>query len=123
MAKKPSMNYLLVFVGGGMGSLLRYLFSIVFAKSGLQLPFATFCANVVSCSVFAGLLHLYVHKQHIPEHYRVFIVVGVCGGLSTFSTFSFETFELLKQQLYGWAAINVLVSLVLCIGLFFVFSK
>lgn len=117
------MNYLLVFVGGGLGSLLRYAIGVAFARAPVQLPVATFCANVASCSVFAGILHLYMHKQTLPEHYRIFVVVGICGGLSTFSTFSFETFELLKQQLYGWAAINVLASLLMCIGLFFVFSK
>jgi fluoride exporter len=117
------MNYLLVFIGGGLGSLLRYVIGLSFVKASMALPFATFLANLVSCSVFAGVLYMYEQKHLIPEPYRLFILVGICGGLSTFSTFSFETFELLKQHLYGWAAINVLVSLALCTALFFVFGK
>lgn len=117
------MNYLLVFIGGGSGSLLRYILSLLFARTAVQLPVATFCSNLVSCSLFAGLLYIYGQKQFIPEHYKTFLVIGICGGLSTFSAFSFETFELIRQQLYGWAAINVLLSLGLCTAMFFVFAK
>lgn len=117
------MNYLLVFIGGGLGSLLRYVIGVSFIRASIQLPFATFFANLLSCSAFAAILYFYGQKQLIPEQYRTFIIVGICGGLSTFSTFSFETFELLKQNMYGWAAINVLVSLVLCTALFFVFAR
>ncbi len=117
------MNYLLVFVGGGLGSLLRYIVSLLFARTAVQLPVATLCSNLVSCSLFAGLLHLYGQRQFIPEAYRTFIIVGICGGLSTFSAFSFETFELVRQHLYGWAVVNVLLSLVLCTAMFFVFAK
>ncbi|MBS1635433.1 MAG: fluoride efflux transporter CrcB [Bacteroidetes bacterium] len=117
------MNYLLVFTGGGIGSLIRYGFGILFSRMALQLPYATFCANITSCLLFSGLLYMYETRQAVPEQYRLFILVGICGGLSTFSTFSFETFELLRQHLYGWAAANVILSIMLCTAVFFVFSK
>ena len=117
------MNYLLVFTGGGIGSLARYGFGLLFSRMALQLPYATLCANVVSCILFSGLIYAYETRQAIPENYRLFVLVGICGGLSTFSTFSFETFEMIRQQLYGWAVANVLLSLVLCTSVLFLFSK
>jgi len=117
------MNFLLVFIGGGLGSLLRYVIGLGFGKLNIQLPFATLVANIVSCAVFAGILQIYQQKQLIPDAYRAFVIIGICGGLSTFSTFSFETFELMKQGFYAWALANVLVSLVLCLLLFFVFAR
>ncbi|MCZ8283890.1 MAG: CrcB family protein, partial [Bacteroidia bacterium] len=69
------------------------------------------------------LLSGYESRQQIPDHYRSFIMIGICGGLSTFSTFSFETFELIKLGMTGWAIANILISCVLCIGIFFVFAK
>lgn len=117
------MNYLLVFIGGGLGSIIRYLLSLGFQKTNFNLPIATFCANIISCLIFGGLIYIYKEKQLIPEQYKLFILIGVCGGLSTFSTFSFETFELIKQGLTTWAIVNIAVSCILCTALFFVFAK
>ncbi|MES2566479.1 MAG: fluoride efflux transporter CrcB [Bacteroidota bacterium] len=117
------MNYLLVFIGGGLGSVFRFTIAMLFGKTSLSLPWATLSSNVVSCLIFATILYVYKEKVLIPENYRLFILIGICGGLSTFSTFSFETFELIKQGLTGWAIINVTVSCVLCTGIFFSFAK
>ncbi len=117
------MNALLVFLGGGTGSVLRFLFSWLFSKTSLPLPFATLSSNLFSCLLFALLLSGYESRQHIPDSYKSFILIGICGGLSTFSTFSFETFEMIKLGMTGWAIANILISCVLCIGLFFVFAK
>lgn len=117
------MNALLVFLGGGTGSLLRFFFAWLFSRTSLALPFATLSSNLVSCLVFALLLSAYESRQAIPDAYKAFIIIGICGGLSTFSTFSFETFELIKLGMTGWAIANILISCGLCMGLFFVFAK
>lgn len=117
------MNYLLVFIGGGLGSLLRYFFSVALHKTNFQLPIATLCANTLSCLIFGVFVYIYEEKHLIPEPYKHLVLIGICGGLSTFSTFSYETFELVKQGLTAWAIINIVVSCALCTTLFFIFSK
>ena len=117
------MNYLLVFIGGGLGSLIRYFLSIILHKTSLQLPMATLLANTVSCLIFGAFIFIYKEKHLIPEPYKHLILIGICGGLSTFSTFSYETYELIKEGMTSWAIINIVVSCALCTGLFFMFSK
>lgn len=117
------MNYILVFIGGGLGSLLRFLISLVISKTTITLPLATLSSNVVSCLIFGTLIYTYQEKNLIPDNYKHLVLIGICGGLSTFSTFSYETFELIKQGMTAWAIINIIVSCALCTGLFFVFAK
>ena len=117
------MNYLLVFIGGGLGSLLRFMIAILFGKTTLSLPLATLSSNALSCFMFASLIYLYQEKNLIPDNYKHFVLIGICGGLSTFSTFSYETFELMKQGMTTWALINIAVSCMLCTAIFFVFAK
>lgn len=117
------MNYLLVFMGGGLGSVLRLIIAILFGKTSLSLPWATFSANIISCLIFGAILYLYKERNLVPENYRYFVLIGICGGLSTFSTFSYETFELFKHGMTGWALLNIAVSCVLCSGIFFAFAK
>jgi CrcB protein len=117
------MNYLLVFIGGGIGSLLRYIIGLLIGKTILALPLATLSSNLISCLIFGSVIYAYQEKNLIPDNYRYLVLIGICGGLSTFSTFSFETFELLKQGMTAWAIANILISCVLCTGLFFVFAK
>jgi len=121
--KHNMMNVLLVFLGGGTGSVLRFFFAWLFSRTSLSLPFATLTSNIVSCLIFALLLSGYESRQQIPDTYRSFIIIGICGGLSTFSTFSFETFEMIKLGMTGWAIANIFLSCALCTGLFFVFAK
>lgn len=117
------MNVLLVFLGGGTGSVIRFFFAWLFSKTSLSLPFATLTSNLVSCLTFALFVSAYESRQQIPDAYKSFIIIGICGGLSTFSTFSFETFELIKLGMTGWAIANVLISCALCTGLFFLLAK
>lgn len=117
------MNYILVFIGGGLGSVLRFLISLVISKTTITLPLATLSSNVISCLIFGTLIYTYQEKNLIPDNYKHLVLIGICGGLSTFSTFSYETFELVKQGMSMWAIINIIVSCALCTGLFFVFAK
>ncbi len=121
--KTKSMNYLLVFIGGGIGSVLRFVIAILIGKTNIALPIATLSSNLISCLIFGTIIYAYQEKNLIPDNYKHFVLIGICGGLSTFSTFSFETFELIKQGMTGWAIANIIISCLLCTGLFFVFAK
>ncbi len=115
------INILWVFLGGGIGSILRYLIGLQFSKSTLALPIATLFANLISCFIFAISIWAFNTKLQANANLKLFLVTGICGGLSTFSTFSYETFELLKQQNYLWASANILISVVLCVLIFYIF--
>ena len=108
------LNILWVFIGGGIGSVLRYLIGIQFSKSTLSLPIATLFANLISCFIFAIAIWAFNAKLQSNGSLKLFLLTGICGGLSTFSAFSYETFELLKQQNYLWASANILISLFMC---------
>ena len=115
------MSAIWVFIGGGLGSVTRYLLGVTFSKTTLSLPIATLCSNVLSCMIFALTLLLFNEQIQSNPNVKLFILTGICGGLSTFSTFSYETYELLKQQQYVWATSNVLISVFLCLLIFFTF--
>ena len=115
------MGAVWVFIGGGIGSVLRYLLGVIFSKSTLSLPIATLSANLISCLIFAISLWAFNAKLQENNSLKLFLLTGICGGLSTFSTFSYETFELLKQHHYAWASANILLSLFLCVLIFYIF--
>lgn len=115
------MGAVWVFLGGGIGSVLRYFLGIVFSKTTLSLPIATLSANIISCSIFAIVLWAFNAKLQANGSLKLFLLTGICGGLSTFSAFSYETFELLKQHNYIWASANILLSLFLCLLIFYIF--
>lgn len=115
------MGAIWVFIGGGIGSVLRYLIGMLFSKSTLSLPIATLSANIVSCFIFAVSLWAFSQKLEANNNLKLFLLTGICGGLSTFSTFSYETYELLKQHNYIWASANIFLSVILCLLIFYTF--
>jgi CrcB protein len=117
------MNLVYVFIGGGIGSVIRYAFSLWIKRNpeSMSLPYATLLANVLAAILFALSVKSLMAVEN--SSWRWFILTGVCGGLSTFSTFSFETFELLKNGNWQWAIANVLLSLALCLIPFYLFTK
>jgi CrcB protein len=116
------MNFLLVFFGGGIGCVLRYLIGLGFQKTAASLPWATFLSNSLSCLIFAIVVWFVQTKELSGNNLKLLLLTGLCGGLSTFSTFGYETFLLLKQGLHVYALLNVLMSSILCILIFYVFS-
>jgi CrcB protein len=108
------MSYFLVFIGGGLGSIVRFLFSKFFTGYSPVFPFATFCANAVSCLILGSLFGYFASKQMANENARVLVAVGFCGGFSTFSAFSYETFLLVSAGNLRMAALNIFANLLVC---------
>ncbi|MBI1287460.1 MAG: fluoride efflux transporter CrcB [Flavobacteriales bacterium] len=119
-----NMSYLLVFIGGGLGSLSRYIVSIISLKAfGGIIPIGTFISNLVSCVVLAVTIELLRRSGSDNPMLRSLILIGFCGGFSTFSTFSFETVQLIKNGNHLVAAGNVIVSVAVCLILIYKLTK
>jgi len=118
------MTWLAIFIGGGLGSIARYGFGILAAKMYTgPFPLGTFLANFCACLILGLAVLFFASKNQMNEAYKALVLVGFCGGFSTFSTFSNETLELMRGGQWGWVIGNVAVSLVVCVGLLWVISK
>lgn len=107
---------LLVFVGGGIGSVLRYLAgrTVPGLIAGSAFPMAILLVNVVASAVLGAVVGWTLNRS-VGDEARLLIGVGVCGGLSTFSSFSNDTVVLLQQGRTGAALLNIGLNLVLCL--------
>lgn len=109
------MNWLLVFLGGGLGATLRFGTSAVVKKWwNNEFPLATLISNVLACLILGITLAVLRHKITSADHWNTFIVIGVCGGYSTFSSFAKENLDLFDKGHYTIGILNILVSLALC---------
>lgn len=87
-----------VFIGGGLGALMRYLVCHYYAKScSITFPFQTFGINVLGSFILGFLIYSFNSKTGIDNNMKLFLTVGLCGGFTTFSTFSLESVELFKH--------------------------
>lgn len=112
------MNVVAVFIGGGLGSVARYLIGLGIGRISSALPWGTFLANILATLVLA-LLFRALPDTDAPgaSTARLLWMTGFCGGFSTFSTFSLDTVQLYQQ--WGWpaAAGNVALNVVCCVAL------
>lgn len=107
------MGFLLIFIGGGLGSMCRYGIGLAVQPLLPKFPWATLVANGLACLILGALLGLQFHGN-MSEQRRLLLATGFCGGFSTFSTFTAETWELFQSGHYGAAAANVAGSLTVC---------
>jgi CrcB protein len=107
---------LAVAVCGGLGCLSRYFISgWVYALLGRDFPYGTFVVNIAGAFIIGFLMEFGLRSTLIPPTLRMGITVGFLGGLTTFSTFSYETFRLLEEGNFVTASANVLVSVLVCL--------
>lgn len=110
------MTYLSVALGGAAGAVLRYgLSGWLHSLTGLLFPIGTLAVNVAGSFVIGLVLQLSTDRFLLSVEMRLLLTTGLCGGLTTFSTFSYETLTLLEEQQWGAAAGNVTLNVVVCL--------
>ena len=109
------MTYLYIFLGGGLGSICRYAISVFFKIESNSFPWATFLANLLACIILGFLMGL-ASQGKIDDRNKHLLMGGFCGGFSTFSTFSGETFDLIQNGHWLIAILNILLSVILCLA-------
>lgn len=112
------MAYLWVAVGGALGSMARYGCSGLVARlTGSALPLGTLLVNVSGAALIGFLAGMSLPEGRVlvPVSGRLFLMTGICGGYTTFSTFSLETLNLMSDGEWGWAVANILGSVALCL--------
>ena len=110
---KTAATIALFCAGGGLTR--YYLSGWVYSLLGRSFPFGTFAVNILGAYFIGLVMELGLSSTVIPDTLRLGLTVGFMGGLTTFSTFSYETFKLLEDGQFVVAFINVLASVAICL--------
>ncbi|HAO40131.1 MAG: fluoride efflux transporter CrcB [Planctomycetaceae bacterium TMED241] len=111
------MNYLLVFVGGGLGASLRHAVNVGCARAcGLNFPYGTFVINITGSLVMGLIAGYLAFKGEASQPWRLFVMTGILGGYTTFSAFSLDAVTLYERGEMGLALFYVVGSVVLSIA-------
>lgn len=106
-------NFLLVGLGGMIGSMLRYFFAVIIKPSAF--PYATFAVNIIGCLLIGLIIGFGTKNGSLNDPWKLLLATGICGGFTTFSAFSLECVQLMEQQRYtamlGYIAISIIVGL------------
>lgn len=112
-------NLILVFIGGGLGSALRFLISKWIPQNTDSFPYPTLVANMFGCLLIGIILGFATRAGWLDKPMILFLTVGFCGGLTTFSSFAIENIDLVNQHLFFQSVLYITLSLVVGIILTF----
>lgn len=114
---KYIMKFLIVALGSGIGGALRFWISSLAQKFlPVYFPYGTLTVNLLGSFVLGVLIFGFDEKQLLSTNIKLMLTVGLCGGFTTFSTFSFETFNLIKETEFLLAGLNILLNIILTIA-------
>lgn len=110
------MKIFIIGLGGFIGAIMRYSISgWIYKVFGSNLPWGTLTVNVLGSFVLGFFIFFSEDRQSFTPLWRSFIAVGMMGALTTFSTFSYETFVMIQENLFSQVLLNILLNLVLTI--------
>lgn len=106
------LNILVVAAGGAMGAVARHLLSLWAGhRFGVAFPYGTFIANLGGCFIIGAVMSLTTERFIVSPYWRLLVTVGFAGGLTTFSSFSYETISLLQEAQFFSAFANIALNL------------
>jgi CrcB protein len=104
-------NLIYIVIGGGFGSALRYLIQYAVHKNYPNaFPYGTFLVNIIGCFLVGLLISAVAKEKHMAQHLELLLIVGFCGGFTTFSTFAYEGNSLLGEGRIGYAFLYIGLS-------------
>jgi CrcB protein len=107
-------NFIYVFIGSGVGGCIRYTISLLLHKYNFVLPIYTLTANVIACFIL-GITMIYLRHQNENNQLKLLIAIGICGGMSTYSTFSYEVLQQINSGSWGQVLFYAIGTFTLCL--------
>lgn len=108
-------NILAIFISGGLGSITRYGLAVLLKIYSMNFPLATLSVNIIGSLILGFAAALFWKEVPLHTTLKLAITVGFCGGLTTFSTFSWETFDMIKNGEVLLAIIYAIISVLACV--------
>ena len=113
------LNFFWVFIGGGIGSMARYGVGISVQNWSSNFPYGTLIANALAC-LLLGFATEWALKTTLSNEYRLFLMTGLCGGFSTFSTFSNETVAMFTEGSSLLVFFNIAGNILICVACIYI---